>query len=190
MMMLADFGKLILLVSLPIGYLFGHFSVYHLYVIQAGMSALSALFDAAYGACLPSLVSKDQLREANSVLQTGISLSQILGPALGGTMVAAIGAPYTIFVTAGTYLISIFSLVRIRKSFSVIHCTNQSSKPDMLSQIKEGFLYVWNQKLIRTTGIFLMDGLIRIIMLLMGLRMFSEKEILEIESTKQKGLSA
>lgn len=151
-MMAADLGRLLLLVSLPVANYFGAISIIQLYIIQVGMSSCSALFDSAYGACVPSLVKKEQLKQANSVIQFGMSTSQVLGPALGGMVVGLIGAPYTLIITACTYFISVLSLTQIKSELKVLSGNKQMS--GMFTEIKEGLAYVWNHRLIRITGLF------------------------------------
>ncbi|PLR99218.1 MFS transporter [Bacillus sp. T33-2] len=153
LMMIADIGRLLLLSSIPLFYFIFDIHIIQLYLVQAGISLFSALFDAAYGACLPNVVEKKQLQQANSVLQAGTSLSQIIGPALGGGLVGLFGVPETIIISGVSYLVSAVTLLKIKKHMKTENIAG-ADKQDMFMQIKEGLQYVWNNKLIRLTGIY------------------------------------
>lgn len=154
MMMVADCGRMILISTIPFAHLVGHVGVLQLYIIQGGLSACSALFDTAYVACLPNVVDKEQLPAANAALQSGMSASQILGPALAGTLIALFGAENTVLINGLSYFVSVVSLLVIRKKFS--STGNAPLAGNMLSQIGEGVRFVWHHKLIRTISIFTM----------------------------------
>jgi MFS family permease len=155
MMITADLGRLLIMASLPISFFFvGETPVTLLFVVQAGLSAFAAIFDAAYGAYLPLIVDKEKLSSANTALQSGSSFSQILGPALGGTLLSLFGDSEVLILTCITYFISILSIMRTRKHEQCLPVIAKKRK--LRNEIREGFIYVWNHKLIRTTGIFSM----------------------------------
>lgn len=153
LMIIADFGRLGLLLSIPLTHLVtGLTPLYILYVVQAGVSMFSAVFDASYGACLPNIVGTEQLREANTILQTNMSLSKIIGPILGGMAISWIGSANTIFVDVGSYFISIVSMLAIVKSFSVN--LTENNKITFMQDVREGILTVWSIKPVRYLMLF------------------------------------
>ncbi|WP_164472840.1 MFS transporter [Cohnella candidum] len=155
MMIAADLGRLLTMTALPVSIaLTGDTPVILLFVVQAVLSAFAAIFDAAYGAYLPQIVPVDKLSGANSALQSGSSLSQVLGPALGGTLLAWLGGSQVLLLTTVTYLISVATILKVRRTESPQ--TVPTTKRRLRKEIGEGFAYVWNHKLIRTTGIFSM----------------------------------
>jgi len=126
LMIMADLGRLGLLLSIPLTHLVtGLTPLYLLYFVQAGVSGLSAVFDASYGACLPNIIAKGQLREANNVMQTSMSLSRVIGPILGGVVITWIGTANAILIDVGSYMISAVSLFTIVKSFSASITNNK-----------------------------------------------------------------
>jgi len=153
LMILADCGRLLLLLSIPLTHLVtGVTPLYLLYVAQAGVSGLSAIFDSAYGACLPNIVESEQLREANNTLQTSMSLSKIMGPILGGVAVSWIGTANTILVDVFSYIISIVSMFAIVKSFSAPLKKNTTNT--FTQDIRDGITTVWGLKPIRYLMVF------------------------------------
>jgi MFS family permease len=152
LMIIADSGRLALLLSIPLAHLItGATPLYLLYVIQAGVSGLSAIFDAAYGACLPNIVAPNQLREANNTLQTSMSLSKIVGPILGGVAISWIGAANTILIDVASYIVSIASMFAIVKSFSA---SKRHDNKTFFQDIRQGIGTVWNIKPIRYLMLF------------------------------------
>ncbi len=157
LMLIADAVRMLLVLSIPLGHWLGVLGMWQLYIVQAGMSACAAVFDTAYVACLPNVVKKEQLATANSILQTGSSASQILGPPLAGLMVGFMGAADTIVLNGLSYLISIASLLLIQKAFSAAD-REPRQKANMFAEIGEGLRFVWNHQLIRSIGLFTMAG--------------------------------
>lgn len=153
LMVVADFGRLVLLLSIPVIHLAtGLTPLYILYVVQAGVSGFSAVFDASYGACLPNIVTPGQLREANNVLHTGLSLSKIIGPILGGMAISWIGSANTIWVDVGSYVVSIILMFTIVKSFSSNSTLN--NKRTFWQDVREGITTVWSIKPVRYLMLF------------------------------------
>ncbi|SFU47975.1 MFS transporter [Alicyclobacillus macrosporangiidus] len=148
----ADAGRLVLLASIPLSQAFlGHPPLLLLYAAQAGVSALSAIFDAAYGACLPNLVSPNHLPAANNTLQLGSSLSRTVGPVLAGAAAGAMGAANTIGIDVATYGVSILTLLCIRRPFA---SAPARVRRGFASEVKEGMAVVWHIRPVRYLCLF------------------------------------
>ncbi|WP_249226901.1 MFS transporter [Alicyclobacillus mengziensis] len=154
LMMIADAGRLLLILSIPVASTLGHLGLVQIYGVLAGMGALNAVFDSAYVACLPNVVGREELREANAGLQSGISASQILGPALAGVMVGWFGTANTLYIDSASFVVSILSLWLIQRPFSA--AGTGADKSRMLQQIAEGLRFVWGHRLIRLISLFTM----------------------------------
>lgn len=70
------------------------------------LAALGAFFMPASMALLPSVVATDDLLRANSLIESTVQGAGILGPALGGLLVAAVGAGGAFGFDAVTYALS------------------------------------------------------------------------------------
>ena len=102
----ADVGRAALLMFIPIMAILDVLRIEYLYVVVFLTSLLSLFFSVAYGAFLPSLVSRDQLVEANSKLEVSRSIAEIVGPGLAGGLVQLLTAPIAIFADAVSFLLS------------------------------------------------------------------------------------
>lgn len=87
-----------------------------LLVIVGLAGALSPLSMIGRGVILPNIVAIDELELANGFSQLRMSLVSLLGPALGGVLVAFFGAPMTLLITAGCYGLYVGSLLLIPSS--------------------------------------------------------------------------
>jgi len=105
-MVAADFGRAIVLASVPVAYVLGVLSLAQLYVVALIGGSLNVFFEIASGAYLPSVVPRAQLVEANSKLQAATVSAQAAGPSIGGALVTLVSAPMAIVVDAASFLIS------------------------------------------------------------------------------------
>ena len=113
-MIVADLGRAILLGFIPFAALGGFLRIEHLYVIGFLVGILNVFFEVAYAAFLPSLVSREQLVEGNSKLQTSASIAEIGGPGLAGWLIQVVSAPIAMIVDSLSFLVSAMFLSWIR----------------------------------------------------------------------------
>lgn len=105
-MVVADAGRFLLLLTVPVAALAGRLRIEQLYCVGVVAGALDLLFSLAYRAVLPALVPQAELVEANSKLQISDSIAQTVSPALGGGLVQAGSGPLAVFVDALSFLAS------------------------------------------------------------------------------------
>ena len=105
-MIIADLGRAIFLGFIPIAALGGFLRIEHLYAVGFLVGILNVFFEVAYAAFLPSLVSREQLVEGNSKLQTSASIAEIGGPGLAGWLIQVITAPFAMIVDSLSFLAS------------------------------------------------------------------------------------
>lgn len=78
--------------------------------VAAVLGGCSALFLPASVAMMPSLVAADGLASANAVYTGTLQVGSLLGPVIGGVVVAAAGPTVAFGVDAASYLVSAASL--------------------------------------------------------------------------------
>ncbi|HSS61301.1 MAG TPA: MFS transporter [Candidatus Limnocylindrales bacterium] len=91
-----------------------HPQVWLLFVIATALGALDALQRPSLDAMLPRLVAKDELTAAAALGSLRGTLGQIIGPALGGVLVAAAGLPITYLVDVATFVVGLACLWMMR----------------------------------------------------------------------------
>jgi len=112
-MLVTDLGRGIVLLAIPIAAALDQLSMWLLLTIAFVVGVQSVFFNAAYGALVPRIVPRDQLTDANGKLLASSSASQVIGPAIGGTLVALISGPLTMLINAVTFLGSAHFIRRI-----------------------------------------------------------------------------
>ncbi|MGV7117099.1 MFS transporter [Paenibacillus kyungheensis] len=115
-MIIANIGRAILLLLIPIAYMLDMLEVYHLYIIGFLVGSLTLLFDLSYQSYLPSLVGKEHLTEGNSKLEVSRSVADVSGPGIAGALISIFAAPIVMLIHSITLLCSAFSMMLITKS--------------------------------------------------------------------------
>jgi predicted MFS family arabinose efflux permease len=100
----------------------------------------------AYGAFLASLVSRDQLVEANSKLEVSRSIAEIVGPGLEGGLVQLLTAPIAIFADAVSFLLSgvLLGLIRTHEPNPL----PAEQQQNIWHEIREGLRLVTDSQLL------------------------------------------
>jgi Na+/melibiose symporter-like transporter len=114
LMIAADIGRALLLLSIPIAFLLGWLRIEQLYVVAALAGVLTVIFNVAYQASLPGLVQREHLLEGNSKLGLSDSVAEIAGPPLGGALVQLVSGPIALLLDAGSFVFSALMLRRIQ----------------------------------------------------------------------------
>jgi MFS family permease len=77
-------------------------------------STAAQFFGPANNALLPTLVEEDQLLTANSLDSLGENTARLIGPSLGGLLLASTGLKGVVFLNFGTYLLAALLIYLIR----------------------------------------------------------------------------
>ncbi|HEY0463714.1 MAG TPA: MFS transporter [Polyangiaceae bacterium] len=87
---------------------------------------------------VPEMVSHEDLPNAVVLYSTIVALSQVLGPALAGTLIATVGFGWCFVLDAVTYLAVIVCLVMMRER----ELDRQPPRPRTGREVREGLRYV------------------------------------------------
>jgi MFS family permease len=142
----ADIGRAVFLSTIPVAAMFGVVRMELLYAVALCAGALTVLFDVAHLAYTPSLVGRDQIIDGNSKLETTWSVSQVIGPSVGGVLVSRLTAPIAILVDAASFLASALFLARIRAPEAA---PVRSGAGGVFREISEGLRVVFGHRLVR-----------------------------------------
>jgi hypothetical protein len=85
-----------------------------IYLISFFESVFAAFQDPAYSASVVMLVPKKQLTRANSLIQMGQAIQNIITPILAGALFTTIGMAGIIAIDAVTYLFALVTLIAVR----------------------------------------------------------------------------
>jgi MFS family permease len=102
----SDVLRALVIASVPLAHVFDVLTIWQLYVVAMASSILTVFFDVAYQSYVPFLVKRQQLVEANAKLSSTGEVARFLGPALGGGLVSAVGAPMAVVLDAASFAFS------------------------------------------------------------------------------------
>ena len=102
-----------LLVAIPLMWWLGLLSLPALMLIVFAFGTASVVNVAAAMSLLPRLVKAEHLQPAHARIDGADAVASTAGPALGGLMVSAVGAPLAVLVDSLTYVYSALTLRRI-----------------------------------------------------------------------------
>lgn len=124
--------------------------VWHVYVVQIIIGLITPLYTPASQAITPSIVSKENLQEANGYIDGMTRLMMFLGPVLGGVVIHFIGTELTLSFVCICLFISGALLLNIKEKR-----TTQPIRKTWLEQFLHGFTYFFTKPVIVWLGVFL-----------------------------------
>lgn len=148
-MILCDSGRALALGSIPFALAFGLLTVAQLFAVSFVEGTLFVFFNIAEVACLPRVVSKEQLPQANAQNLATEGITTLVGPPVSGVLYS-IAASLPFLADAVSYLVSVLSLVFIRTKFQG---ERVAARRSLWVEIKEGLSWLWHQPIIRFMAI-------------------------------------
>ena len=127
-----------------------HPQVWLLFVVATAWGVLDALQRPSLDAMLPRLVEKNELAAAAALGSIRGTLGQILGPAIGGVLIAVFGLTFTYLVDVGTFLVGLACLGLMRAVPPPIDAERPS-----LRRVVEGLRYARSRQ--ELIGTYLVD---------------------------------
>jgi MFS family permease len=102
-------------------------------------------FFPAASASVPNLVTAPDLAWANSTIALGANVGYLAGPALGGILVTALGAPAVFLLNAASFVLSAGLVATVRGSFNVDHREDEAH-----GGLRAGFRFLLSEPTLRT----------------------------------------
>lgn len=146
-----DLSRAALLLSIPLAAALGILTLTQLIVVSLLAGVARVFFDVGYQSYLPAVAGHGRLLHANSAMETLRAGGQIIGPGVGGGLVAVIGAADVVLVQAVTFAVSAVSLLAIRAPEPEIPAPAERSR--LRGQIAEGLRFVAGTPVLRSTAI-------------------------------------
>jgi MFS family permease len=115
-MIAADIGRAILLVSIPAAFLANALGMTQLVVVAFLAAILTTIFDVADRSYLPTVVPRRHLVGANSALTASASVAEFSSFGIGGFLINIFTAPIAIAVDAVSFVASAILLGTIRRA--------------------------------------------------------------------------
>nr|WP_196772611.1 MFS transporter [Mycobacterium colombiense] len=126
--------------------------------VLAVLAFFAAAFDPAGTTARESMLPEAAARagwslaRTNSVYEAILNLGFIVGPGIGGLMIATVGGVNTMWVTAGLFGLSILTIGPLRLA-GAGKPARETRPSGWMSGIAEGLRFVWNMRVLRTLGL-------------------------------------
>jgi MFS family permease len=146
-LIVTNLARFLLIMLIPVSYLTDLLSLGLLYLVTFAVGLLTAVSDVAYLVYLASLVTREQLIEANAKLEGTYSIAQIGGPGIGGVLVQLVTAPVALVANAGTCLLAAVTFLGIRKPEAVER--PEGERRPMRAEIAEGLRAILGHRVLR-----------------------------------------
>jgi MFS family permease len=152
MVVITEVVLLVLALALLVNALLPNPQLWVLYVVVMLLAAADGLQRPSLEAIVPRVVAHDELAAAGALISLRWQLGGIVGPALGGLLIAGFGVWSAYAFDALTFLVSAVALWRIRSI-----PPGDAAEPASVRRIAEGMRYAWSRKdLLGTYAIDLM----------------------------------
>ena len=140
-MIATDVAQAVLLATIPLLWWLDALSFPVLLVIVLAYGTAAVTNGAATMSFLPRLVRRRHLQRAHARDDGADAVAMSAGPALGGLLVSAIGAPLAVLVDAASYLYSAMTLSRIRMDEPP--ATGGTTARALMGEIREGVRWIY-----------------------------------------------
>ncbi|MEE9284579.1 MAG: MFS transporter [Dehalococcoidia bacterium] len=120
--------------------------IWHIYILSFVISAFFALNTPSRQAIVHDLVGPADLTSAVSLNAVSMNSMRVVGPAVGGVLLATVGVEGTFFLQAGGFLWAMLLVLLIRRR----HVPASSNQAPFLASIRDGFQYARRDRNIAT----------------------------------------
>ena len=123
-------------------------SLWPIYLLAALGTSFGSFDGPARNALIPSLVPREHLPNALGMNTIMFQLASVLGPSLGGVVIATLGVPWVYLLNALSFLVVIWALIAMR---GVPQRSAQERAELSLKAAADGLRFVFKNPLIRST---------------------------------------
>jgi MFS family permease len=125
----------------------GRIAIWHIYALTA-LQALTSSFDLpARQAMVPNLVATEDLPNAFSMTSIASNTGSVVGPLLGGVVIATLGQSYTYLFNSISFIAVILALIAIGPVAQDTHPTTKVN----LTSIRDGIQFILSRPMILST---------------------------------------
>jgi MFS family permease len=148
-MLVCTLGLLLCTGSIPLALIVGHLTLLQLYLVSFLLGSFAAVSRLAEFAAITRLVPKVQRPTAVAQNEAVYSTVSLVAPSLGG-LLFGLRQMLPFVVDAASYLVLLGALLKIRRP---LQDAPDTSELHLLREIREGFRWLWSQRLLRTLAV-------------------------------------
>jgi MFS family permease len=143
-MIASDFGRLLLLASIPVAYWLDSLTFAQLYAVAFLTGCLAVSFDISHSTLFVSVTAREQYVDANAWFNGSRAFSFVAGPSVGGALVQLLSAPAALLADAASFLASAFFLGRMNAKEPPLEPTQGSA----WGQLWEGIRFLARNRIL------------------------------------------
>ncbi|MET8336079.1 MFS transporter [Streptosporangium canum] len=113
-LLLSNIGAMAITLTLAALLVTDTFAIWHVYLVVAGLSLLSAFEGPAFGSLVPLLVPKEHLGRANGLRMFALSVSELLAPISAGFLLLLIGIEGIVLIDGLSFGLALITLLAVR----------------------------------------------------------------------------
>ena len=126
----------------------GRLEVWHVYLMALCIGAASAFDWPARLSLVPNLVPHEHLQSAVALNSASFNVSRIIGPAIGGVLIAPLGVTGCFFLAAFCYVPFILTLMTVLQRVDLAPpTTSRANSP--FATLRAGYAYIWTHRTLR-----------------------------------------
>src|SRR6185295_14233140 len=144
-----DLARAAILLAVPIAAAAGMLTLPLLALLAFAISVAGTFFDLAFAGWLPRLLRGDDLHRVNARVELARSTAVVVGPALGGALVAALSAPLALLADAASFVGSAILIGSVRGSEHFLGASTQAGRPLRPRELVAGLRFVLAQPYLR-----------------------------------------
>ena len=114
-------------------------------------------FGPALSAVVPQIVEPSQLTAANALVTSTAMIGMLIGPAISGLGIATVGMQVVLYVSSGTFLLSVLSLSQLKVKPDQSSAKKAENHKSFTEAFKAGLHYVLVER--RTIAAFVLTAL-------------------------------
>jgi MFS family permease len=124
----------------------GQVQFWHVLIFAAALGTVNAFYTPARQAFVPELVDKEAMLNAVAMNSAIFNGARVVGPAVGGVLVAAVGLSLNFYLNAASYIAVIIGLLLIRPRPP----RADARAENMRENLKEGLVYIKGAPIVLT----------------------------------------
>jgi len=145
-MILIDVVRAILLTLIPLLHVAGMLNLMWLYAIVFGNAVFGMAFGPALNAAIPLIVEPGQLTRGNAIMQSTLTIGQLLGPAASGLLIAVIGPQNVLYVNAAAFAASAVCKIPLRLHERHHDLKEATSVSTIAGDLRQGIRFIVRER--------------------------------------------
>lgn len=144
-MLLSDTASALCALAISLLWLLGRLDLWSVIGLSALVSACEAFQSLAWLSLVPQLVPTERLARANGLLQLGLAVPRVIGPAVAGVLLGALGLGGVLLLDFATYLVAVSTLLFVRTPGRPRAAGPEEDRASLTREIVQGWSYLWGR---------------------------------------------